>query len=81
MGHGHFYYYYDYYNYYHYYYYYYYSSPKLPYPLYLSCYQDGVDMEVTEKVPYDRLVVALGSKSSPLNSVPGAADHAMPFYR
>jgi NADH dehydrogenase FAD-containing subunit len=31
-------------------------------------------------LPFDRLIVAVGSEAADLGNVPGAAEHALPFY-
>ena len=39
------------------------------------------DMETdAQLLPYDRLVVALGSQPRNLETIPGAQDHSLPFY-
>lgn len=37
-------------------------------------------MDVSQKLEYDKVVIALGSQSS-RPAVPGAEEHSMPFYR
>lgn len=42
--------------------------------------QAGADEGAEFRVPFDRAVLALGSEAMNLEMVPGAADHALPFY-